>query len=133
MSNFGIYNANDWTVKVGGLYITGVSEDMFSASKDEDFFSTSVGAQGDVIVNENNNELGTVKITLQQTSPQYNALLALGGTSQQFALWCTNSKLNRKCGGTKAMLKKWPEESYGAEAEDGEFEFQVFDYVDGKL
>ena len=73
----GRYNAKDTNVIVDGTYITGLGEDMISGSKDEDFFSPAVGAQGDVIRNEINNPLGTVTITIQPTSPQRAFLLSL--------------------------------------------------------
>jgi hypothetical protein len=126
----GKYNAKDWTVMVKGTYITGLGEDMFSADKDEDMFSTSVGAQGDVVKSEINNPLGTITITVQQTSPQYKFLLDLANESDPFSVWCINKTLGRRVGGTLANLKKPPEESHGSEAEDVEFEFQIYDYVD---
>ena len=52
---FAKYNAKDTTVTVNGVNITGFGEDMLSIEKDEEFFSTSVGAQGDVVKSENIN------------------------------------------------------------------------------
>ena len=54
---FAKYNAKDTTVTVNGVNITGFGEDMLSVEKDEEFFSTSVGAQGDVVKSEINNSL----------------------------------------------------------------------------
>lgn len=47
--NVTVYDAKDTSVIVNNTYITGLGEDMISIEKDEDFFSTSVGAQGDVV------------------------------------------------------------------------------------
>ncbi len=58
------YNAKDCVITWGNMYLTGLGEDMVTGAKDEEMFSTSVGAQGDVIVNEINNDLGTVTITV---------------------------------------------------------------------
>ena len=69
------YNAKDCVVTVNGVYITGLGEDMVSGEKDEEFFSTSVGAQGDILMNETNNSLGTITLTVQGTSPQKGMLL----------------------------------------------------------
>lgn len=125
----GRYNAKDTNVIVDGTYITGLGEDMISGSKDEDFFSPSVGAQGDVIRNEINNPLGTVTITIQPTSPQRAFLLSLAKRTEPFSLWCINKALGERMGGTMANLKTFPEVSRGAEAEDMEFGFTVFDFV----
>lgn len=124
------YNANDVTLMVKGVYITGLGEDMVSGEKDEDLFTTSVGAQGDVMKSEVNNPLGTITVTVQTTSPQYKHLLSLQHESEPFPIWCTDKGLGRRFGGTMASLKKPPEEARGSEGEEVEFEFQVFDYED---
>lgn len=128
--NLGRYNAKNMTVMIDGVYITGVGEDMVTGEKDEDNFSTSVGAQGDVVKSIINNTLGTVTLTVQTTSPQYSYLLGLAAREDEFPLWCINKTLGRRFGGSMASLKKYPTENHGTEAEDHEFEFQVFDYVD---
>ena len=64
------YNPKDCVITVGGVYITGLGEDMVKCEKDEDNFTTKVGAQGDVVVNQSCNDLGTITISVQGTSPQ---------------------------------------------------------------
>lgn len=123
------YNAKDTTVIVGGMYITGLGEDMVTGEKDEDFFSTAVGAQGDVVKNVINNSLGTITINVQVTSPQFKALLVLANQTEPFPIWCMNKTLGTSFGGTQANLIKYPEISLGSEAEETEFTFQVFDYT----
>ena len=78
------YNAKDCTVAVDDVYITGVGETFISGEKDEENFSTSVGAQGDVCVSEMNNPMGTITLTVQATCPQksYLIALAIAGTIQ---------------------------------------------------
>jgi hypothetical protein len=122
------YNANDCVIDWGAMSITGLAEDMVTGEKDEENFETQVGAQGDVVVNEKNNNLGTVTVTIQHTSPQRDQLIkdAKNGVIQP--LWVTNSKLGEKFGGDKARIKKTPSMELGAEAGDLEIEFQVFDY-----
>jgi len=127
--NVGVYNAKDTTVMVDGVYITGLGEDMITGEKDEDFFSTSVGAQGDIVRSDINNSLGTITITVQVTSPQKKFLMGLAKRTEPFPIWCNNKVLNERMGGTMANLKTAPEFSRGAEAEDMEFVFQVFDFV----
>lgn len=122
------YNANDCVVDWGSISITGLAEDMVTGEKDEEMFETNVGAQGDVLVNEKNNSLGTITVTIQATSPQRRQLIndAKNGVVQP--LWVTNSKLGEKMGGSQARIKNFPSIEEGTEASDLEFEFQVFDY-----
>ena len=123
------YNAKDCVITWGSTYLTGLAEDMVTGAKDEEFFSTSVGAQGDVVVNETNNPLGTVTVTLQGTSPQRKQLIADAKAGVIAPLWVDNKNLGRKFGGTQARIKNFPEDAEGAELDDLEFEFQVFDYT----
>ena len=122
------YDAKDVVVTYDGVYITGFAEEMVSGSKDEEFFSTSVGAQGDVVTSETNNPLGTISITLKKGSPQYRYLVNAGKNKTIAPLWVTNPVSGEKYGGTQARLKKFPDHTEGAEASDSAFEFQVFDY-----
>lgn len=133
MASYTVYDANKCTATFGGMAITGFSSDMIEGEKDEEFFSTSVGAQGDVVVSEKNNPLGTVKFTLQPTSPQYRTLVQCGTDGTIAPLWVKNSTTGMMFGGSKARLKKYPTFSEGEEASDGEFEFQVFDYEVSKI
>lgn len=124
------YNAKDCVVTVDGVYITGLGEDMVTGEKDEDNVSAVVGAQGDVVVNEVNNTLGTITLTVQGTSPQLAYLKKLARTKAMFPIWVTNKALKEKFGGTKAMFKKPAAIEYGAELADRELEIQVFDYTE---
>ena len=123
------YDAKDCTITVDGVYITGLGEDMVSGEKDEDYFTPVVGAQGDVVKSVINNDLGQVTITVQPTSPQKSFLLGLAARKDEYPIWVTNKALGERFGGTMASLLTAPEMSRGAEAEDMEFVFQVFDYV----
>lgn len=129
MANITTYNAKDCVVTVGGVYITGLGEDMVTGEKDEDNVSTVVGAQGDVVVNEKNNDLGTITLTVQGTSPQMPYLKKLAKTKEMVDVWVNNKSIGEKFGGSKAMVKKTPSLEYGAELADREIEFQVFDYT----
>ena len=125
--NIATYDAKDTSVIIDSTYITGLGEDMISAEKDEDFFSNSVGAQGDVVKSMINNSLGTITVYVQPTSPQKAFLMNLAKRTEPFPLWCVNKRLGERVGGTAANLKSFPTIARGAEAEDMEFVFQVFD------
>lgn len=123
------YDAKDCTILVNGVYITGLGEDMVTGEKDEELYSTSVGAQGDVCINTTNDPIGTVTVTIQPTSPQKKFLMDLANKKDPFPLWVVNKALGERFGGSSALLKSFPEISRSAEAEDMEFEFGVFDYT----
>lgn len=129
MSNITRYNAKDTVVMVGGVYITGLGEDMISGEKTEDNVSAVVGAQGDVVANEVNNDLGEITLTVQATSPQKPYLLELTKTKEMVDIWVINKNLGEKMGGTKCQVKKTPGLKYAAEIEDREFAFLVYDYT----
>lgn len=128
MANITQYNAKDCVITVNNTYITGLGEDMVSGEKDEENISTQVGAQGDVVVNEVNNDLGTITLTVQGTSPQKKFLLDLCKTKEMFSIWVNNKSIGERMGGSKAMMKKTPTLEQGAELTDREFEMQVFDF-----
>ena len=114
---------------VDGVYITQLGEDMVSFEKEEAYFEPSVGAQGDVVKSIVNNPLYKITLTVQVTSPQKAFLLAKLGAIENFPIWVTNKALGERFGGTQASISEMPELSRGAEAEDLEFSFTVFDGV----
>ena len=123
------YNAKDCTVMIDGVFITGLGEDMISWEKEEAYFETAVGAQGDVVKNEINNDLHTLSLTVQQTSPQYGFLIGLAKRSEPFPVLVANKPLGITVGGTKANIAEAPEIALGATAEDATISFTVFDGV----
>lgn len=129
MANVTRYNAKDCSVMVDGVYITGLGEDMISWEKEEAYFETSVGAQGDIVKSEINNSIHTLAITVQATSPQFKYLLSLKDRTEPFPVWVINKSLGIRVGGEQANVQEAPEISLGAEAEDCEFTLTVFDGV----
>lgn len=123
------YNAKDCTLTIDGIQITGFGDDMVSGEKDEDDFEAVTGAQGDVIINEKNNSLGTVTVTIQATCPQYSFLLDLAHSRKIVPVWATNKSLNERFGGTQARMIKVPNVKNGVTAENRELQLKVFDYT----
>lgn len=128
MANVTHFDSKDLVVTVNGVCITGIGEDGVTGEKDEEFFSTSYGTQGDCVISTTNNDLGTVTIPVQKTSPQYSYLLGLAKTKDPFPIWCSNKSTNEIFGGSQCLLKNYPSAENGSEHSDGEFEFAVFDY-----
>ncbi len=123
------YNAKDCTIMVDGVYITQVGEDMVTFEKDEAFYETSVGAQGDVVKSTINNPLHKITLTIQPTSPQKAFLLNKCGSDEEFSVWVVNKKLGERFGGTLCSIPEMPQISRGSTSEDLEFTFTVFDGV----
>lgn len=127
MANISRYNAKDTAVVVDGVYITGLGEDMISWEKEEQYFEPVVGAQGDIVKSEINNDIYTLTITVQPTSPQLSHLISLKDRKDPFPIWCINKELGLTIGGSKANIMEMPSISLGATAEDLEVSFAVFD------
>lgn len=125
----GQYNAKDCTVLIDGSYVTGLGEDMISWEKEEAYFESIVGAQGDIVKSVINNSIHNLTVTVQPTSPQFGFLLTLAKRSEPFPVWVVNKALGIRLGGTMANVREQSEISLGAEAEDLEFTFTVFDGV----
>ena len=129
MNNISQYNAKDCVITVGDVYLTGLGETMVTGEKDEEFFSTAVGAQGDVVINETVNNLGTITVSLLATSPQKPYLIGLAKSGAIFPIWVVNKSIGERMGGTQARIKNYPSMEQGTEAGEREFEIQVFDYT----
>lgn len=129
MATVSRYNAKDCSVIIDGTYITGLGEDMISWEKEEAYFEPSVGAQGDIVKSEINNSIHNLTLTVQPTSPQLRFLINLARSNSTFPVWVINKAMGIRLGGTMANIMEAPEISLGAEAEDMEFTFCVFDGV----
>ena len=125
------YNAQDVSVTVDNVFITGFAEGTFvEAAKDEDNFDTSVGAQGDVAITEVNNTLGTITITLQHGSPSISYLNRLANSGRLVPAYVIANSIAGKeiSGGSQARVVKPADKTYADTTEDREFEIRVFDY-----
>lgn len=123
------YNPNDTTLTIDGVYMTGLGEDMITFAFQEERFSPVVGAQGDVVVNETNNHLADMTVTIFPSSPQYAMCLEYARKGTVFPIWGVNKSIGERFGGTKARFKNPAEIGYGSELEAREFEITVFDGV----
>lgn len=123
------YDPMDLTVTIGGVYLTGFSEDMVEFEKDEDGQTAKVGSQGDVVTTKVNNPLATLTLTLLPTSPQvaYLDKLARSGEIVPVAI-IYNGSPKETITVTEAFIKKPATRTYGNEAEDREYEIQCLDH-----
>ena len=124
------YDAKDVSVIVGGVYLTGFAEGTFvSYEKTEDNFALSVGSLGDVARAKVNNPLGTITITLQQTSPQVTYLNNLARSGKIVEARVIHKVTNtEKIGGTQCFILKEAAGEFSNEISNREFTIQVMDY-----
>ena len=70
MPNFSEFDPGRVIVAFNGLRIVGFMDGtIITAERDEDASTASSGAGGDVVLVRSRNKMGTVTLTLQQTSP----------------------------------------------------------------
>lgn len=124
------YDAKDVSVIVNGIYLTGFADGTFvSYEKTEDGYAISVGAQGDTARAKVNNPLGTITVTLQQTSPQVAMLNNLAKSGKLVEARVIHKGTNtEKVGGTQCFILKEASGEYGSEISNREFTIQVLDY-----
>ncbi len=124
------YDAKDVSVIVGGVYLTGFAEGTFvSYEKTEDNFALSVGSMGDVARAKVNNPLGTITITLQQTSPQVQYLNNLAKSGKIVEARVIHKGSNtEKVGGTQCFVLKEAAGEFSNEISSREFTIQIMDF-----
>jgi hypothetical protein len=127
MANYSKYNAKDWSLQINTRYITGFDEDMFTWEKDEAYGEFSVGAQGDAMFNETNNDVHTLTVTLQPTSPSVDYMFELLNKRAEFSVLGINKKLRQRFGGEHARITEAPSIEAAAEGNPLEFVIQVAD------
>ncbi|MFG3612376.1 phage structural protein [Rummeliibacillus stabekisii] len=125
------YDARKVNVDVGGISLTGFGEDtMVECSQDDDTMSAKNDAKGNVGITINNKTMGTIKVTLMQTSPSVNYLDKLAKSRKIFPIWVTSkNEIKEVVGGTKAFVTKPADKSFGAEVDERQFEIRVTDYT----
>ena len=78
MAKLGTYNGGEVAIIIGGRAMSGLGADTFcSLSRDEDSFTTTVGADGEVTRSKTNNRKGTLELTLLQSSDANSFLQSL--------------------------------------------------------
>ncbi|RUL56463.1 phage structural protein [Lysinibacillus antri] len=131
MPHIGTYDARKVVATVGGVFITGYADGSFvKASKDNDNFEATSSAQGDAVVSVNGDQMGTIEITLNQTSPSISYLDNLANTRAMVPVWVnSNNEIKEVAGGTKAMITKPSDKEFGKAASNRVYTLKVFDYT----
>lgn len=124
------YDAKDVSVIVNGVYLTGFADGTFvSYEKTEDRWTISTGSMGDTARAKVNNPLGTITVTLQQTSPQVQMLNNLAKSGKLVEARVIHKGTNtEKIGGTQCFILKEAAGEFSNEISNREFTIQVLDF-----
>lgn len=124
------YSSDNVIVLVNSAYITGKADGTFvSSEKDEDQFETYIGADGEVATAETHNNLGTITVTLEQTSPSNKFLMDIYNRKQTVPVYVIDSNgSGEKSGGSEARILKSPTRGFARGIETREYQFKVFNY-----
>ncbi|WP_332649664.1 phage structural protein [Lysinibacillus sp. 54212] len=124
------YDARKVTTVIGGVILTGFPDGSFvKCSKDNDNFEASSGAQGDVAIAINGDSLGTIEVTLSQTSPSVSYLDKLANNREMVSAWVNSvNEVKEVKGGSRAMVTKPADAEFGKSISNRVYTIKVFDY-----
>lgn len=125
------YDPKAVIVTFNGKIITGFADGTFiKGERNEDVYTNHVGIDGKVTRVKNNNNTGTITITLKHNSPS-NRLLekyAKSGKVGNISVTDTNFDDDVSMGGSEAWVKKPAAFERGKEVSDREWVFDTADY-----
>jgi hypothetical protein len=125
----GVYDASKVTVTAKNMSVTGFKKGTFvTANKDDDLVTVESNAQGEATWAVNNSKLGTITLTLNQTSP-FNAFFNnLAQSREVFPIWVDDPSGREKRGGTQAMVTKQADATFSDGIEARAFTIKVGDF-----
>lgn len=105
----GVHNFKHTQVIVNNAIITGFADgDAIQSEANEDKWTQSVGAGGDVTYNESNNDTGLVTLTLKPSSSSIPVLKALYKSREPFNVLIHDTENNVRVTGENCRIQKWP-------------------------
>lgn len=125
------YDPKDVSISVDGMIITGVADGSFvTCEKVEDTYVPYVGSQGEVVRAHNAHPMGTIKFTLDHTSPSNSYLSDLANSSRVFPSKVVdmNPDSNRSAGGSECWIAKNADFERTGEVSTVEWTVAVADY-----
>ena len=124
------YDPRDVQVIVDGNFLTGFAEGTFvQTEKQEDNYIPHVGGQGEVDRARNVHPLGTITVTLKNTSPSNGLLSNLAKSKETFAARMVDRNAPETIvGGSECWIVKQPDMERGNEITGQEWQIMVADY-----
>ncbi len=118
----GVHNFKNTQAIVAGNIITGFADgDAISAEPNEDKWSQTVGADGNVTYNESNNDTATFTLKLKPESASVPVLLQLYKSGESFDVMLHDTKLNKRVTGEDCRIQKLPPFTRAEEVEALEY------------
>ena len=120
------YDPQDVNVIVNGVVLTGLAEGTFlSIEREEESYTAYVGAKGEVARAVNANKMGTITVTLEQTSPSNSYLRRLANSNATFPVSVVDQNSNETSGGNDALIQQPAIKEFGDEISTREWTFVV--------
>ncbi len=126
------YNAQDVSINVDGMLITGVADGTFVAcEKAEDKYEPYVGSQGEVCRTHNAHPMGSITFTLEHTSPSNEHMRKLSNSHKIFPCKVVdmNAYGETSAGGSECWVRKPAQFERAGEVTDVEWVVDVADYT----
>lgn len=124
------YDPKNVLINVGGVYLTGFSEDkLVEVEQNEEIMIGKAGVDGTVHVAKGANFTATAKVTLMSTSPQLGYLRGIAKDQAIFEFSVVDMNEageNITCG--EAWMPKIPPYSSGKEVEEVEIEIYLSEW-----
>lgn len=125
----GIYDASKITTTLNNMVVTGFKKGTFvTANADDERVTVESNAQGEATWALNNSKLGTVTITLNQTSPFCKVLNNYISAKTFFPIWVDDPINKERRGGTEAIATKYADASYSDGTEARVYTIKVGDF-----
>ncbi|MED1201950.1 phage structural protein [Heyndrickxia acidicola] len=125
----GVYDASQIAVTAQNMSVTGFKKGTFvTANKDDDNVTVESNAQGEATWAINNSKLGTITLTLNQTSPFCKFFNGLAKSHAFFPIWVDDPIGGEKRGGTQAMVTKVADATYSDGNEARAYTIKVGDF-----
>lgn len=118
-------------LNVKGRNISGYADGTFvEVEREADAFSKTTGADGEVTRVKSQNLTGSIKVTLQQGSPSNDFISSLATQDEQtsdavFPVLLKDANGTTIAQGSKCWVKKKANTTYGKDAENREWTFDV--------
>lgn len=131
MSTFNQYSPSNVTLSFSDLDVNGFAEGTFiEVEREEDGFTTYVGALGDVCRTRNLNRLSKITVTLMATAPINSVLATLAqidedDATEVYPIMVKDSSGEMLCVGAEAWIMKRPKIERGKEAGTIQWVFMV--------
>ena len=128
------YDPKQVNILIGGIPISGYADGTFvTVARDEDAFTKVSGADGIVSRAKTNNTMGTMTLTLAQTSPSNDALSAFATIDEISNVGVVPILVKDNSGrsihfAANAWVKKMPDSGYAKEVGNREWIFDLADY-----